>query len=228
MSGSKRPAESAAAGEGSSTSETPAKRARFSDSATADAAPAGSEPAKTDGAAEVQAQSSSNNDGAKGENVETANSAKARLSSPGSQLTPSELDSPSVARAAEHRGGGRGGRGGGRGGQRGAQRGGRGGRGGNNIDRGGKRGRGSNRGSGSTRADSWNTSKRGENDSAGQSTPTQEGKRADGEQTARLPKRKVALLVGYDGNGYSGSQMYVSRVPCPGILAASDVNNRCS
>lgn len=40
------------------------------------------------------------------------------------------------------------------------------------------------------------------------------GKKADGaeadegaEKKERLPKRKVAVLVGYNGHGYSGSQM---------------------
>jgi hypothetical protein len=43
--------------------------------------------------------------------------------------------------------------------------------------------------------------------------PSGEGAGGDADKEKRLPKRKVALLVGYCGLGYSGSQMYVPFFP---------------
>jgi len=120
-----------------------------------------------------------------------------------------DVDSPS-ARGGRGRGGSRG-RGGDRGrGGRGGRGGGRGGNGqsrGGGPDRRGKAGRDGpdNRawGGRSTNAKdgkmrSWGADKEG--DDAGP-----EGEPA--EKKERLPKKKVAILVGYNGTGYKGSQM---------------------
>jgi tRNA pseudouridine38-40 synthase len=54
----------------------------------------------------------------------------------------------------------------------------------------------------------------------GQANPTEaaeEGDDADeGEKTARLPKRRCALLIGFCGSGYNGMQVYVA--DCTAII----------
>lgn len=119
-------------------------------------------------------------------------------------------DSPSAGRGA------RGGRGGGRGarGGRGDGRGGRGGRGGDS------RGRG--RGGSRSESDSRTWGGRSDNapDGKKRSWGPQVGPDglplADEEKKERFPKKKVAVLIGYNGGAYKGSQMCVfpARIGC--------------
>ncbi|GAA5855177.1 hypothetical protein JCM8547_008972 [Rhodosporidiobolus lusitaniae] len=115
---------------------------------------------------------------------------------------PKETDSPSSQR------GGRGGRGGG-GGKKG-NRGGRGGggRGGRGGDRNGERDTrswgGRNTGKGEKEMRQWGKPV-GEEGSSAEGTPATGGA-GEEDKKDKLPKKKVAVLIGYNGLGYKGSQ----------------------
>ncbi|GAA5904400.1 pseudouridine synthase family protein [Sporobolomyces salmoneus] len=113
---------------------------------------------------------------------------------PSSPFNPKETDSPSVRGGKKDRGGG------GRG-KRGNGRGGRGGRGGGDSRSWGGR----NTGKGEANMRQWGKK---EGDSEG-GAPTGEGAKGDDDKDKKdkLPKRKVAALIGYNGINYKGSQV---------------------
>ncbi|GAA5867676.1 hypothetical protein JCM1840_006654 [Sporobolomyces johnsonii] len=117
-------------------------------------------------------------------NLAASESTRSGTDAPSSPFNSKETDSPSA----------RGKRGGGRGGGRGA-RGGRGGRGRGKPDSRSWGGR--NTGAGAAGMRQWGK-KEGEAD---------EGAGNDEDKKDRLPKKKVAALVGYNGIGYKGSQV---------------------
>lgn len=86
----------------------------------------------------------------------------------------------------------------------GGQRSGRGG--GRGVSRGGRGGDKKNR-------RDWNDGKKGSRE--GDNSRTQAGDEVERDEDAgqRIPKKKVAMLIGYSGLGYSGSQMYVPVYP---------------
>ena len=173
-----------------SGAETPSKRPRLDK--PADALPEG--PAA---AAAAAAQSSAG--------VEAAQAAE-KAEVPSSPAPARETDSPSSR--GKQRGGGRGGRGGGA----------RGGRGDKGAGKQGPKSRTRDRND-APREGSRNAETAAKAAAADASGAASTGAgTAEDDKRDKLPKKKVAVLIGYSGLGYKGSQMYV--VPLPALASA--------
>lgn len=143
--------------------------------------------------------------------VEAAQAAE-KAEVPSSPAPTRETDSPSSR--GKQRGGGRGGRGGGA----------RGGRGDKGAGKQGAKARTRDRND-APREGSRNAETAAKAAAADGSGAADAGAgTAEDDKRDKLPKKKVAVLIGYSGLGYKGSQMYV--LPLPGIASAHQRTQR--
>lgn len=124
---------------------------------------------------------------------------------PSSPFNPKETDSPSVRGKKA---------GGGRGGGRSCGRGGKGGKNGDKPDSRSGRSRNAEAAASKAKKEGWKEKDGAAGKNAEGSAPGAGGD----DKSDRLPKRKVAILLGYNGIGYKGSQMCVTSPSRTGFL----------